>query len=319
MKKPIVFMFSGQGSHYYQMGRALYEESPVFHHWMREADALCQEQIGLSVIKELYSPGHKKSDVFNRTLLTHSAIYMIEYALAQTVLATGIKLDYVLGASLGELTAAVLADVLSFEEGLTAVLNQAQMFETYCPQGAMMAVMESPYLYETHPFMKEKSELAALNFPSHFVISGKAEDLSQISASLKREEIAIQDLPVSYAFHSSLIDEAAPSYLGFLKSLSFKSPILLFISCAKKGILDTIPHAHFWDVVRQPIDFQATIEALEKENNFIYLDLGPSGTLATFAKYNLKDTSSQSQTYALLSPFSDDVKNFANLSAWLSS
>lgn len=319
MKKPIIFMFSGQGSQYYQMGQALYEENPVFRHWMREGDALCQDQIGRSVIKELYHPEHKKSGIFNGILLTHPAIYMVEYALAKTVLSIGVTPDYVLGSSLGEFAAAVLASVLNFEEGLLAVLNQAQMFEAYCPPGAMMAIMESPNLYETHPFMKDKSELAALNFPSHFVISGEPQHLSQISNSLKTEEITTQELPVSFGFHSSLIDKVAPSYLDFLKTQSFKSPNLPFISCTQKGLLDTIPPSQLWQAVREPIYLQATIEALEKDSNFIYLDLGPSGTLATFAKYNLKDIlpPSQSQTYALLTPFSDDVKNLANLAAWL--
>ncbi|MBP9691775.1 MAG: acyltransferase domain-containing protein [Alphaproteobacteria bacterium] len=319
MKKPIIFMFSGQGSHYYQMGQALYEENPVFRHWMREGDALCQDQIGLSVIKELYHPDHKKSDIFNRTLLTHPAIYMVEYALAKTILSVGITPDYVLGSSLGEFAAAVFAGVLSFEEGFKAVLTQAQMFEAHCSSGAMMAIMDSPGLYELHPFMREKSELAAINFPSHFVISGEPQHLAQISHSLKTEEITTQELPVTYAFHSSLIDRAAPSYLDFLKHQFFKLPNLSFISCTQQGILDTIPPSQLWQAVREPIYFQSTLEALEKESNFIYLDLGPSGTLATFAKYNLKDTSSQSQTYALLTPFSDDVKNLANLAAWLSS
>ena len=319
MKKPIVFMFSGQGSHYYHMGHALYEENPVFRHWMREGDASCQDQIGFSIIKELYHPEHKKSETFNRTLFTHPAIYTVEYALAQTVLSAGITPNYILGASLGEFAAAVLAGVLSFEEGLIAVFTQAQMFEDICPTGAMMAVMESPDLYETHPFMREKSELAAINFPSHFVISGESQQLSYISNSLKAQEITTQELPVSFGFHSSLIDGAAPSYLNFLENYSFKAPSLPFISCTEKRILETIPHSHFWHTVRKPIYFQATLEILEKENNFIYLDLGPSGTLATFAKYNLKEavSPSQSQTYALLSPFSNDVKNLSNLSAWL--
>lgn len=315
-------MFSGQGSHYYQMGQALYEDNPLFRHWMRKADSVCQNKIGYSIIKELYHPEHKKSDVFSHILLTHPAIYMVEYALAQTVLSLGIKPDYVLGVSLGELTAAVLAGVLSFEEGLQAVLVQAQMFEEHCSQGAMMAVMESPHLYETHPFMKEKSTLAALNFPAHFVISGESEALSHVSHSLKEKDIATQELPVAHAFHSSLIDDAALPYLDFLKDQLlkfFKSPTLPFISCAEKRMMETIPYSHLWQAVRQPIEFQATIEVLEKENNFIYLDLGPSGTLATFAKYNLKDTPSQSQTYALLSPFSNDVKNLATLSVWLAS
>src|SRR5688572_9620134 len=115
MTKPIVFMFSGQGSHYYQMGRELFEQQPIFRHWMQLADSIYQELTGLSIIHELYENGHKKSEPFVRTLLTHPAIFSIEYALGQIILEQGIIPDYVLGTSLGEFAAAVFAGVMTFE------------------------------------------------------------------------------------------------------------------------------------------------------------------------------------------------------------
>ena len=317
MTKPIIFMFSGQGSQYYQMGQALYEENPIFRYWMQEADALSQDLGGQSIIDVLYHSQHKKSDPFTRTLLTHPAIFITEYAVAQMLLSQGIIPHYVLGASLGEFAAAVVAGILSFEEALKAVIHHAQILEKYSLPGGMVAIMDSPTLYDKTPLMREKSELAAINFPSHFVISGTLNNLKQISILLKENHIVTQDLAVSHGFHSFLMDEAASPYLRFLEKYSLKSPHLPFISCAHKGPLKMISSSHFWEAARQPIYFQETIEILEKENNFFYLDLGPSGTLATFVKYNLKEASS-SQSFALLTPFGNDLKNLTNLSRGLS-
>lgn len=116
MSRPIIFMFSGQGSHYYQMGRELYENNPVFKTWILKIGKLVQKLIGQSIVNLLYYDGFKKSDVFNRTLYTHPSIFMVEYALSQVLLDKGIVPDGVLGASLGEFTSAAFTGVMSLED-----------------------------------------------------------------------------------------------------------------------------------------------------------------------------------------------------------
>ena len=71
MPLPIVFMFSGQGSHYYQMGKELFEENKTFHDWMLKADHLYHDLTQLSVIDHLYSKENIKAKPFTQTLLTH--------------------------------------------------------------------------------------------------------------------------------------------------------------------------------------------------------------------------------------------------------
>ena len=294
-------MFSGQGSHYYQMGRELYNQEPTFKRQLQAAEAIYRDLTGLSILDHLYNDQFKKSDSFSRTLFTHPSIFMVEYALAYLLLEQGIIPDYVLGASLGEFCAAVIAGVLTFEEALQAVIVQAQMLETYCAPGAMMAILHPHNLYNDFRLIREQSERAAINFPSHFVISGRTDHLKQIAALLNEQNITFLNLDVSHGFHSSLIDDAAQPYHQFLKRLSLKTPHTPFISCTHDVPFAPLHPGQFWDVIRKPIRFQDIVEALERENNYTYLDPGPSGTLATFVKYNLKKTSS-SRTHAVLTP-----------------
>lgn len=300
MRKPIIFMFSGQGSHYYQMGRELNNQEPVFKRQLQAAEKIFRDLTGLSILEHLYNDHFKKSDRFSRTLLTHPSIFMIEYALASLLLEQGIVPDYVLGASLGEFCAAVIAGILTFEEAFQAVIVQAQILETYCPPGAMMAIIHPSSLYHNFGLVREQSEQAAINFPSHFVISGRTDHLKHIAAFLKEQQITFHELAVEYGFHSALIDDAAQPYLQFLERLSLKTPHTPFISCAHDSPFTPL-RGQFWDAIRKPIHFQETIEALERENNYTYLDLGPSGTLATFVKYNLKK-GSPSLTHSVLTP-----------------
>lgn len=301
MKKPIIFMFSGQGSHYYQMGRELYDQEPVFKRQLQAAEVIYRDLTSVSILDNLYNDHFKKSDSFSRTLFTHPSIFMVEYALACLLLEQGIIPDCVLGASLGEFCAAVIAGILTFEEAFQAVIVQAQMLETYCPPGAMMAILHPHNLYNDFRLIREQSERAAINFPSHFVVSGRTDHLKQIAALLNEQQISFHELAVAHGFHSALIDDAAQPYLQFLERFSLKTPHTPFISCAHEVPFTFFHLGQFWDAIRKPIRFQDTIEALERENNYTYLDLGPSGTLATFVKYNLKKTSS-SRTHTILTP-----------------
>ncbi|MGA1876364.1 MAG: acyltransferase domain-containing protein, partial [bacterium] len=134
MSDQVVFLFSGQGSHYYQMGRELYERHPGFRKWMLMGDGLASDLIGLSVLEQLYNDPFRKSDRFDRTLYTHPAIFLVEYALARTVMDMGIEPTHVLDSSLGGFAAAAVAGVLSFEEALTAVVEQAKVLEAQRPK-----------------------------------------------------------------------------------------------------------------------------------------------------------------------------------------
>lgn len=91
--KPIVFLFSGQGSHYYQMGRALFEEEFYFRAWMEKGERLAQARFGLSILEKLYAPNRKKSNRFDRTRFSHPAIFLVEYSLAQTLIEQGLEPD----------------------------------------------------------------------------------------------------------------------------------------------------------------------------------------------------------------------------------
>src|SRR5262245_6272077 len=134
-------MFSGQGSHYLQMGRALFDDNRIFRDWMMRLDDFVRQSSGTSVIETLYSDRHKAGDSFDRTLLTHPAIFMVEYSLAQTLIDLGVQPDMVLGVSVGTFAAATVAGFLGVENALTAVMRQASALEENCEAGGMTAVL----------------------------------------------------------------------------------------------------------------------------------------------------------------------------------
>lgn len=307
MPNPIVFMFSGQGSHYYHMGRELYEHNQHFRKMMLLGDNIASDLMGSSIIDQVYNESFKKNDLFNRTLYTHPAIFLVEYALARIVMDMGIEPDYVLDTSLGGFTASVIAGVLTFEAALAAVIEQAKVIENLCSQGGMIAVLHSPEIYYENPLFYENLEMVGINFPSHFVVSGKTQSINLVRNFLKEQKISFQLLAVSHAFHSSLIDTAAGTYKHYLKKLILQDPKISYISACYADVLPSIPQFYYWEFVRAPIQFQMTIQRLEEKGPYIYIDLGPSGTLATFVKYNL-NRASTSKSIPTLVPYGADLK-----------
>lgn len=308
MAHSLIFMFSGQGSHYYHMGKELIEHHSGFRRWMLKLNDLACKTIGASVVDYIYDTKRKKSDIFDSTLYSSLSIFMIEYALAQTLIEENIKPDFVLGASLGEFVAAAVAGVMNIEEILPALVKHADIMESLCPPGGMMAILENPRLFYELPILHKNSELAGINYNSHFVISGKRNLLMLAEDFLKEKGVLYQVLPVSRGFHSALMDPASTAYKNFLKNKSFNPPQIPYISCTSANIVKTFTSEHLWDVTRKPIEFQKTVHELEKTGSYLYLDLGPSGTLATFVKYNLSGRS-QSKSLPLLTPFGQDLNN----------
>lgn len=308
-----VFMFSGQGSQYFHMGRALWTHNDTFRGWMIRLDEIARQESGTSVIEVLYSEAREKGDPFDRILLTHPAIFMVEYALAQALMQAGVRPDVVLGVSMGSFAAAAVAGFLDAEDALTAVIRQAMAIEECGERGGMTAVLTDPALF-AEAFVSGRSELAAVNFSSHFVISARESELAEIEDALKARRVDYQRLPVSFPFHSRWIDRARAQFESFMQGIEKRTGRLPLACSDETTILSGLPQGYFWNVVRHPIRFLETIGRLEEAEAHRYIDVGPAGTLATFLKYG-RPAMDKSRLHTILTPFGADQRNFAAVSA----
>ena len=308
-----VFMFSGQGSQYFQMGRELFQQNQTFRDWMVRLDDIPRRFSGRSVIEVLYSDLYGKGDAFDRTLLTHPAIFMVEYSLAETLIDAGVRPDMVLGVSLGSFAAATVAGFIGVEDALTSVVRQAITFEEYCEPGGMTAVLADPALF-AEQFFQGRCELAAVNFSSHFVVSARCAELAGIEAALDQQDVGYQRLPVSFPFHSQWIDKAKAPFESFMRSIPRRQGRLPLACCDQTAVLSDLSDDYFWNVARHPVRFLETTARLEQQGARRYIDVGPAGTLATFLKYGMSATT-KSTVHAILTPFGFDQKNLAALLA----
>ncbi|AIQ12922.1 acyltransferase domain-containing protein [Paenibacillus durus] len=303
MNPSIVFLFSGQGSQYYQMGNHLFQGNSTFRSYMHMLDEQVQQHMGFSLLHELYDTGRKATEVFDHLPLTHLSIFMVEYALARTLMDEGIIPEYVLGTSLGEFAAAAVAGMITVEQAVDMLVAQVRYIEEGCEQGGMLAIIGDPGLFSQIPYIHEKCSLVSENYNMHFVISGSTGDLEKVVHELDKRHILSVKLPVRYAFHSPMLNGAGSRYKMYLSSMSFQAPQISFISSLYGKEISRLPEAYFWNVIRYPILFREAISGLEQSAPHLYVDTGPSGTLATMVKYNLSQAS-VSQPHTILTPFS---------------
>lgn len=310
-----IFMFSGQGSQYYHMGRKLFDADALFRKHMCELDEVVKSVQGMSVVDELYNPKHKLFDTFLSLRLTHPAIFMAGYALSKTLENQGIVPDFVLGCSLGEFTAAAVSGVLDAEDALRLVLKQAQVIESTCREGMLIAVLQELGAFYENAEINGSSTLAAINAPSQFVIGGDADKLALVKKFMKSKEILHQELMVSYGFHSPAIDVAESSYTPYLLRQKFKEPSIPMISGVKGSKLEYIPDNYFWEVVRHCTIYNKAIQTIEnlreEEEELLYVDLG-TGSLANLIKYNVKE-GSPSKGFQIMTPFQQEIKKMDEL------
>lgn len=310
----IVLMFSGQGSQYYQMGQAFFDGDARFRNTLLELDAIAKHSVGHSIVDVLYDKRRKKEEPFEAIKSTSAAIFMIEYALVRVLLDDGLKPDYLLAASMGLYAAAATAGALDPRDVLECISKASAVYEAHCPRGAMIAIFGSPTLHRDLRVLHECSDIAAVNFDSHFVISTIQRHVSEITATLDRNGVTFQTIPVSYPFHSRWLNDVSDAAKAVLGTLRCRQPKIPIICCSRAAVIDGVSPATIWNAIRKPIQFRQTIASLEAHGPCCYVDVGPAGTLATFLKYSLPPTSA-SRTFSILSPFAADLKNYQRLIA----
>jgi len=206
----IAFVFPGQGAQAVGMGKDAYENHEAARAVFEQAD----EALGYS-LTDLILQGPE--DVLKQTANTQPALLTVSTALLQAVKEKGLKADFVAGHSLGEYSALVAAESISFQDAVKLVRSRGLYMEAAVPdgQGAMAAVLgaQREALDELCKQITSEGssvELANVNCPGQIVVSGTALGVQAV-AERGKEAGAKRVIPleVSGPFHSSLMKPAA--------------------------------------------------------------------------------------------------------------
>ena len=316
VRRPIVFMFSGQGSQYNQMGKELYENNATFRFWMDQCNEIVSPLIKTSLVDVLYY-GRPKGEPFDNLLHTNPALLSVEYSLVKVLDEMGITPDYLMGYSLGELTASVISGVISLEDGLQLVVEMARLAESKTRKAEMLAIMKSKEIMTELPDPFSNCWLTGSNFADNFVVGGIGGTLQPLKNCLIKKDILFQTLPVKYGFHTELIDPIKEEFKQAIRKMNLLPAKIPIISISRRGIVQEFNEDYFWEVIRYPVHFQTAVQHILKNGDYIFIAAGPSATLSTFVKYILT-SNSNSVSLQMINQFGRDLNSVERLKTGLS-
>jgi acyl transferase domain-containing protein/thioesterase domain-containing protein/acyl carrier protein len=282
----IVFMFSGQGSQYVNMGWELYKVEPTFRKHIDTCSEILKPYLGLDLRNILYPQANQveaAAQQLQQTAITQPALFVVEYALAQLWMSWGVHPIAMIGHSIGEYVAACLAGVFSLEDALFLVAQRGQLMQQL-PKGSMLAVPLTPE--QLRPFISNQLSLAATNGPSLCVVSGPTEAIETLQAQLAEKDLQCQRLHTSHAFHSVMMEPILETFTLAVKKVNLKPPQVAYISnlTGTWVTADQVTEPSYWAKhLRHEVRFADGLQQLLKEPNRILLEIGPGRTLSTLA------------------------------------
>ncbi|WP_055494214.1 type I polyketide synthase [Streptomyces sp. TP-A0356] len=288
-----VFLFTGSGSQFAGMGRELYHRYPVFRDHVDACDALFAAILGRSVREIMFGETADAEELLGATLYTHAALFTLEYALARLWMSWGVRPSALVGHSVGEIVAAVIAGLFSLPDGVSFLATRARLIESVSRPGGMAAV--SAPADEVTPRLAPWPDLAvaAVNSPRQCVISGGAESLAAAVGELREAGWTVTPLRVSSPFHSPLMAEVSEELRTALERIRFHEPELTLISNVTGRVArpEEMSTPEYWvRHLNETVQFAADVRAVDERGRHVFLEVGPSTALTSLARQCVDDT-----------------------------
>ncbi|MCP4696756.1 MAG: acyltransferase domain-containing protein, partial [Gammaproteobacteria bacterium] len=317
-----VFMFSGQGTQYVNMGLELYLTESFFREQVDRCSECLKPHLGLDLRLALYpgleissglsfskkenTPSEKETSEaaqqLDSTEIAQPAVFVIEYALARLWMKWGVRPSAMIGHSIGEYTAACLAGIFSLEDALALVAARGRMMQQQ-PGGMMLAVPLSEK--DVQPFLGKGISLAAVNSPLSSVVSGPSEAIEALQNRLAEQDVGCRRLRTSHAFHSGMMEPVLEPFTQRVKQIKLKPALLPCMSNVTGNWItaeESVSPNYWARHLRLTVRFAEGLQRLLSGPEQILLEIGPGRTLSAFAKQHSDKAAEQTVLSSLRRP-----------------
>ncbi|ORV61713.1 polyketide synthase [Mycobacterium europaeum] len=285
-----VFVFPGQGAQTLGMGMGLHGAYPVF----AEAFDTVVAELDRHLLRPLREVmwGHDEN-LLNTTEFAQPALFAVEVALFRLLESWGVHPDVVLGHSIGELSAAHVAGVLSLENAAVLVAARGRFMQALPEGGAMIAVQAAEE--ELRPLLVDSEQagvgIAAVNGPASVVISGAEDEVAAIADRLRADGRRVHRLAVSHAFHSPLMDPMIDEFGTVAAGLAVGKPVIPIVSNVTGELAaDDFASAAYWKRhIREAVRFADSVRLVHSAGGNRFLEVGPASGLTASIEETLPD------------------------------
>ena len=272
------YIFPGQGAQYPEMGLELYNNSDLAKDLFEKANVLLEFNI-----TEIMFGGSVED--LKQTKVTQPAIFLHSVILSKT-LGDNFNPDMVAGHSLGEFSALVANNTLSFEDGLRLVSARAKAMQKACDNnpGTMAAVLglENYIVEEVCKGIDGIVVAANYNCPGQLVISGEIQGINLACEKLKESGARrALVLPVGGAFHSPLMEDAKQELEDAIKNTVFNKPICpVYQNVSAEAVSDeTKIKENLISQLTSPVKWTQSVEKMIQDGGNNFIEIGPGKVL----------------------------------------
>jgi acyl transferase domain-containing protein/acyl carrier protein/NAD(P)-dependent dehydrogenase (short-subunit alcohol dehydrogenase family) len=300
----VAFLYTGQGSQYVNMLRPLYTSEPIVTETFAEADRVMTPLLGKPLTDFVFvdqtdpAAVAKADDDLRQTAITQPAVLAIDLGLTRLLAAYGIQPDMTMGHSLGEYGALVASGALPFEDALIAVSARGRgMTRVAVADTGRMAAVFAP-LPEVERILKTIDGyvvIANINSEHQAVIGGASDAVTKAMHVLQTAGYEVSPLPVSHAFHTSIVAPASEPLRQELARLRMESPRLPIVANVNGEFYPTGPGVvpQMCDLlarqVASPVQFVKGLHTLYEAGARVFVEVGPKKALQGFAEDVLAD------------------------------
>ncbi|GAB3225711.1 type I polyketide synthase [Mycolicibacterium hippocampi] len=309
-KPGTVFVYSGQGSQWAGMARRLLTDEPVFAQALADIEPVFVEQVGFS-LRDIIAGGEPVSG----DAQVQPVLMGLQLALTELWRSYGVHPDAVIGHSMGEVTAAVVAGALTLADGLKVIAQRSAIMSRLAGQGAVALLTldadAAAAAIADHPSV----EIAGHLSPRQTVVAGLPDQVDAVIAAVTAQNTFARRVNMVVASHTALMDPVLPDLRSALAEVEPSIPTLPFLSTVTDPASSPVLDADYWvDNVRRPVEFSRAITAAAADHG-TFIEVSPHAVLGQPIHDTLAGEPGHLMLATLARDTDDTVAFHANLNA----
>ncbi|OBK88057.1 type I polyketide synthase [Mycobacterium sp. 1165178.9] len=282
-----VWVFSGHASPWPAMGADLLANEPVFAATVAAAEPLIAQESGFSVTEAMTAP-----EVMTGADRVHPTLFAMQVALAATMKSYGARPGAVIGHSLGETAAAVVAGALSLEDGVRVICRSSRLMARLAGSGAM-ALVEMPAQQVLSELMAggiRDVVISVVASPESTIIGGAPETVRELVNAWQARAVVAREVITGVAWHTPVVQPILDELAEALAELAPATPEVPIYSASQFDPRELpVCGARYWvDNVRRTVRFAAAVQAAMQDGYRVFAELAADSMLDAYLEQNAR-------------------------------